>query len=57
METLINPSRSSWEALCQRPLTSDPVVTERVKAILAHVKEKGDEALRELSLEIDGRPL
>ena len=57
METIINPSRSSWEALCQRPLADDPVVRGRVESILARVKEKGDEALRELSLEIDGRAL
>ncbi len=57
METLINPSRSSWAALCQRPMADDPVVTERVKAILARVKNNGDRALRELSQEIEGRPL
>ena len=57
METLINPSRSSWEALSERPLADDPVVKSRVETILARVKEKGDDALRELSLEIDGRPL
>lgn len=57
METLINPSRSSWAALCQRPMADDPVVTERVKAILARVQNNGDRALRELSQEIEGRPL
>ena len=57
METLINPSRSSWATLCQRPMADDPVVTERVKAILARVKNNGDRALRELSQEIEGRPL
>lgn len=57
METLINPSRSSWAALCQRPMADDPVVTERVKAILARVKNNGDRALRELSQEIEGRSL
>ena len=57
METLINPSRSTWDALSERPLADDPVVKSRVETILARVKEKGDEALRELSLEIDGRSL
>ena len=52
-----NPSRESWETLCRRPATDNPVVRERVEAILARVKEKGDAALRELSLEIEGRAL
>ena len=57
MEVFDNPSPSSWDALCQRPTADNSVVTERVKAILARVNEKGDQALRELSLEIEGRPL
>jgi len=57
MEIYDNPSPSSWDALCQRPTADNSVVTERVKAILARVKEKGDQALRELSLEIEGKPL
>ena len=57
MEVFNNPSPSTWDALCQRPTADNSVVTERVKAILARVKEKGDQALRELSLEIEGKPL
>ncbi|MBQ2172645.1 MAG: histidinol dehydrogenase [Bacteroidales bacterium] len=57
MEVFINPSPSTWDALCQRPTADNSVVTERVRAILARVKEKGDQALRELSLEIEGKPL
>ena len=57
MEVFINPSPSTWDALCQRPTADNTVVTERVRAILARVKEKGDQALRELSLEIEGKPL
>jgi len=57
MEVFNNPSPSTWSALCQRPTADNSVVTERVKAILARVKEKGDQALRELSLEIEGKPL
>lgn len=57
MEVYYNPSQDTWGALCQRPSAHNPVVTERVRAILARVKEKGDEALRELSLEIEGRSL
>ena len=54
---LENPPRERWEALCRRPSTYNPQVQERVQAILARVKEKGDAALRELSLEIEGRPM
>ncbi len=57
MEVFFNPSPSSWDALCQRPTADNSVVTERVHAILARVKEKGDQALRELSLEIEGKSL
>ena len=57
MEVRINPPRSSWDALGLRPSSENPVVQERVRAILSRVKENGDEALRALSLEIDGRPL
>ncbi|MCR5351524.1 MAG: histidinol dehydrogenase [Bacteroidales bacterium] len=57
METYLNPSRESWAELCRRPASANPVVRERVEAILQRVREQGDEALRALSLEIDRRPL
>ena len=57
IQILQNPSRDTWEALCRRPASDNPVVLERVKRILQRVKEQGDEALRALSQEIDGRPL
>ncbi|MCR4844906.1 MAG: histidinol dehydrogenase, partial [Bacteroidales bacterium] len=43
--------------LCRRPSSGNNSVKERVEDILAQVKQKGDAALRSLSLEIDGRPL
>ena len=57
MEVFVNPDPSNWETLCQRPSADNSVVTGRVQAILSRVKEKGDQALRELSLEIEGRAL
>ncbi len=57
METYLNPARETWAELCSRPSNANPVVRERVEAILRRVREQGDEALRQLSLEIDRRPL
>jgi hypothetical protein len=57
LETYINPSRDQWEALCARPSAANPTVRARVEAILQRVREQGDDALRALSEEIDGRPL
>ncbi len=57
METYINPGREIWEDICKRPSSNNPAVEERVKAIIRRVQESGDEALRQLSLEIDGREL
>ena len=57
LESYINPPREQWDALCTRPSSSNPVVRERVEKILQRVREQGDDALRALSEEIDGRPL
>ena len=57
MDSYLNPPREQWPALCRRPSSANPVVRARVEAILQRVREQGDEALRSLSLEIDGRPL
>ena len=57
MQTYINPQREQWPALCRRPASANPAVRTRVENILQRVREHGDEALRALSLEIDGRPL
>ncbi len=54
---ILNPPREQWDALSERPSTQNPAVRERVLAILARVKQQGDDALRALSLEIEGRPL
>ena len=54
MELILNPPRREWKRLCVRPSDDNPVVRERVSAILERVRTRGDEALRELSLEIDG---
>lgn len=54
MRRYINPARSDWQDLCQRPggetFDKSAVVTE----ILEAVRARGDEALREFSLRFDG---
>ncbi len=57
MDSYLYPPREQWPALCRRPSSANPAVRARVEAILQRVREQGDEALRALSLEIDGRPL
>ena len=54
MQLIINPSREEWKSLCERPADDNPVVRERVAAILERVRTQGDQALRALSQEIDG---
>ena len=54
MDIRINPPRKEWPELCRRPSDVNPVVRERVEAIVGRVREGGDEALRALSSEIDG---
>ncbi len=54
MQTYINPSKESWSELCKRPSSSNPIVEQRVAAIIERVRKDGDKALEELSQEIDG---
>lgn len=54
MNTVINPQRSEWIELCKRPADANPVVRERVGAILERVRKGGDEALKAIAAEIDG---
>ena len=57
MQVFLNPARTQWAELSRRPADRNPVVRERVEAILRRVREQGDDALRALSQEIEGRPL
>lgn len=57
MNILINPARKEWEELCLRPSSENPVVLERVQAIITRVQKDGDDAIRQLSQEIDKLPL
>ena len=54
MDIYDNPSREMWKELCTRPSSVNPVVRERVAAIVSRVRADGDKAIRELASEIDG---
>jgi len=53
MKKYINPARTTWSALCERPALELEFLEGRVKNIINSVKVSGDEALKELSLQID----
>ncbi len=54
MKLFINPEQSAWGEIIARPAMQLAEVMERVKPILAAVKEKGDEALAAFSQQFDG---
>ncbi|MBR5234945.1 MAG: histidinol dehydrogenase [Bacteroidaceae bacterium] len=55
LQTYISPSRSAWAALMQRATDDDSIIEGRVRAILERVRQGGDEAVRAITTEIDGR--
>ena len=58
MQILKNPPRDRWEALTARALAAKSAeVTSAVADIVAQVKERGDEALRDYELKFTGARL
>ena len=55
MNIYVKPEKSVWADICRRPSDSNPVVRDRVRAIIDRVREGGDKAIMELTMEIDGR--
>ena len=55
LQTYTSPDRSQWPLLAQRATDDDSVIESRVRAILERVRQGGDEALRAITAEIDGR--
>jgi histidinol dehydrogenase len=51
---LINPDRNKWPELIRRPQINGKNLDKTVADIINAVREKGDEAVRELSLKFDG---
>jgi histidinol dehydrogenase len=50
-----NPDRSEWPELCQRPQQDDGSIRATVAQILSDVRENGDNALRRLGDQLDGK--
>lgn len=57
MEVLVNPEPRDWAPLLRRPQIARSVIGERVAQILNRVRNEGDYALSQLTLEIDGMNL
>ena len=55
IQTCFSPDKQSWPALMQRANSDDSIIESRVRVILERVRQGGDEALRAITTEIDGR--
>ncbi len=53
MKIIINPPKSQWPSLCQRPQIELDFLDGSVKNILNRVRKSGDEALKELTFQFD----
>src|SRR5690606_3015565 len=54
MNVIINPPRSKWPALLQRPVLDHSMLESTVQQVLDNVKQHGDKALMELTRRFDG---
>ena len=55
LQTYITPDKNIWPALMLRATDDDTVIEQRVRTILERIRQGGDEALRAITTEIDGR--
>lgn len=53
MNIIINPSKSKWDSLTQRPYTENNSVVDSVKEIFKNVKKNGDRSLIDYTLKFD----
>ena len=53
MNTFNNPPKDSWPQLCQRPQLELEFLTSAVRNIMHRIKNAGDQALKELTLQFD----
>lgn len=54
MNIYINPKKELWQELCTRPSSANAGVQNTVEGIIEKVRTRGDDAIRELTKEIDG---
>ena len=55
LQTYITPDKNIWPSLMLRATDDDTVIEQRVRTILERIRQGGDEALRAITTEIDGR--
>ncbi|MBR6600512.1 MAG: histidinol dehydrogenase [Bacteroidaceae bacterium] len=55
LQTYITPDKKTWPVLMLRATDNDTVIEQRVRTILERIRQGGDEALRAITTEIDGR--
>jgi histidinol dehydrogenase len=53
MKVFENPTRQTWESLCERPQLELGFLESSVRNVLNRVKNSGDDALQELTLQFD----
>jgi len=53
MKTILSPDRNQWQEIIKRPVTDQTTLFEKVKAILQDVKNNGDDALKNYTLQFD----
>ncbi len=53
MKTINNPVRSQWKTLCERPQIELEFLESAVRNVLNRVRQSGDAALNELTLQFD----
>ncbi len=54
MKTVINPEKSTWVKLLERPTMNLESIEVMVKPVMEAVKSRGDDALREFTQKFDG---
>lgn len=57
MQTILNPERSAWDALCERNIPDDDAIEAGVRHIVDTVRREGDAALRAFARQFDGADL
>lgn len=54
MKTYLRPDKNTWDKLLKRPVFDNSALQEKVKAVLANVKQQGDTAVQQYTTQFDG---